>query len=91
MARARIVHAFFLNSREAWAVEIDDLQGTVKSGQHATFTVDGVVAGPQLIRRVEYLDHRTDRNSYLALVVQAARKRGLDRFSGGTVEVTDLP
>ncbi|WP_168734953.1 hypothetical protein [Deinococcus sp. KSM4-11] len=78
-----------MESRNAWAVEIDDLEGIVRAGQQATFTVAADNIGPYLILGVEFSDHLPERTSTVALMVQASRKRGLDRFIGGTVETTD--
>lgn len=78
-----------MESRNAWAVEIDDLEGIVRAGQQATFTVAADNTGPYLIRSVEVSDHLPERASTVALMVQASRKRGLDCFGGGGVETTD--
>ena len=78
-----------MESRNAWAVEIDDLEGIVRAGQQVTFTVEADNTGPHLIRSVEFSDHLPERTSTVALMVQASRKRGLDRFGGGGVETTD--
>lgn len=91
MARVRVVQAWYFETRDAWAVEIDDLEGIVKGGQQVVFSLDSRTAGPFLIYSVEFPDHRLERKSYVALMVQAARKRELDLFIGGTVEITDLP
>ena len=89
MARARVVHAWYFDSQNAWAVEIDGLEGIVRAGQHAEFRLDDQAAGPYLIRSVEMSDHRLVREAYVALVIQAARKYSFDRFIGGIVETTD--
>ncbi|MBB5377335.1 hypothetical protein HNQ07_002827 [Deinococcus metalli] len=81
--------AWWFQTREVWAVEIDDLEGLFRGGQQVTFTLEDETAGPFLIRSVEMSDHRLEGTSYVALTIQAARKRGLDRFIHGVVEATD--
>lgn len=90
MARARVVHAFYLRNFDAWTVGVEIFQGVIRLGHIAAFKLASIESGPHVVIGISSHATALGRATF-DLLTRGSDQLKLDRFIGGVVDTIDAP